>query len=57
MDNHFYDLSNKNEILWQTELARKYGIDGFVIYQYYSCNNSKYGKEWQIGLYVIKCTY
>ena len=35
MDNHFYDLSNKNEILWQTELARKYGIDGFVIYQYY----------------------
>lgn len=45
MDNHFYDLSNKNEILWQTELARKYGIDGFVIYQYYSCNNSKYGKK------------
>lgn len=45
LNNHFYDLSNKDEIIWQTNLAKQYGIDGFAIYQYYSCNNSKYGKK------------
>lgn len=45
MGGHFYDLSNKDEIMFQCKLAKEYGIDGFVIYQYYSCNNSRYGKK------------
>lgn len=44
-DDHYYDLSKKEEISWQVSLAKEYGIDGFVIYQYYSCNNSNYGKH------------
>lgn len=32
----YYDLSNKDSIRHQAELARKYGVDGFVIYSYYS---------------------
>lgn len=45
LDNHFYDLSKKEEIMRQCSLAKEYGIDGFVIYQYYSVNGSKYGKK------------
>lgn len=45
MDNHFYDLSHKEEIVWQCNLAKEYGIDGFAIYQYYSANDSAYGKK------------
>lgn len=45
MDDHFYDLSHKNEIVWQCNLAKEYGIDGFAIYQYYSVNDSTYGKK------------
>lgn len=41
----FYDLSKKNEIISQAETAKKYGIDGFVIYQYYSANSSDYGDK------------
>lgn len=32
----YYDLSNVEAIRNQTELANKYGIDGYVIYSYYS---------------------
>lgn len=42
---HFYDLSDKEEIVHQAELARENGIDGFVIYQYYSMNDSSYGDK------------
>lgn len=45
LDDHFYDLSKKEEIVWQCELAKQYGINGFVIYQYYSANDSTYGKK------------
>lgn len=45
MNDHFYDLSNKEEIVWQCNLAKEYGIDGFAIYQYYSANDSIYGKK------------
>lgn len=45
LNNHYYDLSKKEEIIWQCDIAKKYGIEGFVIYQYYSCNNSDYGKK------------
>lgn len=36
-NNNFYDLSIKENIKWQMDLAKQYGIDGFAIYQYYSC--------------------
>ena len=45
LNDHYYDLSKKEEIEWQVNLAKQYGIDGFAIYQYYSCNDSKYGKK------------
>ncbi|AFQ45986.1 glycoside hydrolase family 99-like domain-containing protein [Desulfosporosinus meridiei] len=45
LNNHYYDLSRKEEIQSQIEMAKKYGIDGFVIYQYYSCNESEYGDK------------
>lgn len=32
----YYDLSDANEIRKQAKLANEYGIDGFVIYSYYS---------------------
>lgn len=32
----YYDLSNKKNIQKQIDLANKYGVDGFVIYSYYS---------------------
>ena len=37
LNNNYYDLSDKKNIKWQMDLAKKYGIDGFAIYQYYSC--------------------
>lgn len=42
---HFYDLSDMQEILKQAKMAKEYGVDGFVIYQYYSCNDSRYGDK------------
>ena len=41
----YYNLSEKAAIMSQVELAKKYGIDGFVIYQYYSVNDNKYGDK------------
>lgn len=32
----YYDLSQESSIIRQAELAREYGLDGFVIYSYYS---------------------
>ncbi|MBQ9657913.1 MAG: glycoside hydrolase family 99-like domain-containing protein, partial [Clostridia bacterium] len=45
LNNNFYDLSIEENIIFQSKLAKRYSIDGFVIYQYYSCNESKYGKK------------
>lgn len=39
LNNNYYDLSVKDNIRWQMNLAKKYGIDGFAIYQYYSCGD------------------
>lgn len=36
---NYYDLSIKENIRWQIETAKRYGVDGFAIYQYYSCGN------------------
>lgn len=39
LNKNYYDLSVKENIRWQMNLARQYGIDGFAIYQYYSCGS------------------
>jgi hypothetical protein len=36
LNNYYYDLSDKKTIQWQGELAKKYGVDGFNIYHYWS---------------------
>lgn len=35
LNNYYYDLSEKDTIKWQADLARKYGIEGFVYYHYW----------------------
>lgn len=35
LNNNYYDLSVKDDIKWQAELARKYNIDAFGIYHYW----------------------
>lgn len=39
LDNHYYDLSNKEEIKKQADLAKKYGVYGFGIYHYWFSSN------------------
>lgn len=41
LDRHYYDLSNKEEIVWQAELAKKYGVSGFNIYHYWFKDGKK----------------
>lgn len=40
LNNNYYDLSEKDSIVWQAQTARKYGIKGFGIYHYWF-NNEK----------------
>ncbi len=40
LNNNYYDLSIKENVKWQAELARKYGVYGFCIYHYWF-NNEK----------------
>jgi lipopolysaccharide biosynthesis protein len=35
LNKYYYDLSQKETIQWQAELAKKYGIEGFVYYHYW----------------------
>ncbi len=35
LDENYYDLSQKDSIKWQIELAKKYGVYGFGIYHYW----------------------
>lgn len=35
LNNNYYDLSKIDNIRWQADLARKYGIDGFCFYHYW----------------------
>lgn len=35
LNQFYYDLSQKENIQWQAELAQKYGIEGFVYYHYW----------------------
>lgn len=39
LNENYYDLSDRNNIKWQMDMAKEYGVDGFAIYQYYSCGN------------------
>ena len=38
---NYYDLMKKSTLIWQTELAKKYGIDGFCFYHYYFKDGKK----------------
>ena len=40
LNKNYYDLSEKQDVAWQAELAKSYGIDGFGIYHYWF-NNEK----------------
>jgi len=42
LNNRYYDLSKDGveTLKWQAELAKKYGIYGFSIYQYYFCGKT-----------------
>lgn len=35
LDNNFYDLSDEKTMEWQNNIAKEYGVDGFVFYHYY----------------------
>lgn len=39
LNKNYYDLSVRDNIKWQMDLAKEYGVDGFAIYQYYSCGS------------------
>lgn len=41
LNEKYYDLSKKENIKWQAELARKYGIDGFCFYHYWFKDGKK----------------
>ena len=36
LNNNYYDLSDITTIKWQAEIARRYCVDGFCIYHYFS---------------------
>lgn len=40
LGNNYYDLSIKDNIVWQAKLAKEYGIDGFGIYHYWFNNDT-----------------
>lgn len=41
LNNNYYDLSRKSNLVWQAKLAKDYGVDGFGIYHYWFNNEKK----------------
>jgi hypothetical protein len=37
LNNNYYNLLDEKTVIWQTELAKEYGVYGFVYYHYYFC--------------------
>jgi len=37
LNNNYYNLLDEETVKWQTDLAEKYGVFGFVYYHYYFC--------------------
>lgn len=35
LNHNYYDLSKKDDIIWQIKIANKYGVDGFIFYHYW----------------------
>jgi len=52
VDNRYYDLVKNGEetLRWQAELAKKYGIYGFSIYQYWFCGKQLMERPMEILL-------
>lgn len=40
LNKNYYDLSNKKNIEWQIDLAKKYNISGFIFYHYWFGNDN-----------------
>lgn len=38
LNNNYYDLSHKENVIWQANIAKKYGVYGFGIYHYWFNN-------------------
>ena len=38
LNDNYYDLSLKENVAWQAQLAKEYGIDGFGVYHYWFNN-------------------
>lgn len=41
LNDNYYNLLEKKTLIWQVELAHKYGIYGFCFYHYYFKNGKK----------------
>lgn len=41
LDNNYYDLSDVENLRWQTSLAEKYGVSGFCFYHYWFAGGKK----------------
>ena len=52
LDNNYYDLSDVNSLIWQTKIAREYGVSGFCFYHYWF--NEKLMLEKPIEIYLKK---
>lgn len=41
LENNYYNLLDKDTMIWQASLAREYRVDGFCFYHYWFDNNKK----------------
>lgn len=50
LNNNYYDLSDVENIRWQAELAKKYGVYGFCVYHYWFHGKLLLEKPWELFL-------